>query len=299
MFEEMENAIQLLNEMNHLLKGKYPANEIEGLTSIICEHLFQVKISQLSRNEKASEPQKADLENIVNRLLNNEPIQYILEESWFYDLKLKVNSHTLIPRSETEELMLWVANENNKKPVRILDIGTGSGCIAAMLSKKLPLAVIDALDVSTEALKIAKQNFDTNHCSIQLYRYDILHIDNPNFELFPSENISQPSTKIPKYDVIVSNPPYVRESEKKMMHHNVTDYEPSLALFVPDQQALIFYEKIADFGAIHLSENGVIYCEINESLGSETQSMFVAKGYKEVFVKKDIHGKNRMLRACI
>jgi release factor glutamine methyltransferase len=189
----------------------------------------------------------------------------------------------LIPRQETEELLQWVISENMVLKARILDIGTGSGCMAVVLAKFIENSVVDALDISIEALETAKRNATANGANVRFIEYDIL--GNEPF----SENIT--------YDIIVSNPPYVRESEKDFTGRNVTGFEPHEALFVSDEDPFIFYKAIAAFGKRYLCKGGTIYVEINEAFGSEMKTIFLNNSYQDVILKKDIHKKDRMLRA--
>lgn len=213
---------------------------------------------------------------IVARLENQEPIQYILGDCFFYSMRFEVNEHTLIPRPETEELVRWVLED---KFTSALDIGTGSGCIAISLAKNSAAQIL-ALDISEKALEVAKRNAKTNKVDISFLKADILKV--------PSLN---------KYDVIVSNPPYVLESEKEVMRRNVLKHEPHTALFVPDNNALLFYEAIAQFAQFHLNSSGKLFFEINEQKGKETQEMLQKKGFQEIEIRQDLQGKDRMVKA--
>lgn len=213
---------------------------------------------------------------IVARLENQEPIQYILGDCFFYSMRFEVNEHTLIPRPETEELVRWVLED---KFTSALDIGTGSGCIAISLAKNSAAQIL-ALDISEKALEVAKRNAKTNKVDISFLKADILKV--------PSLN---------KYDVIVSNPPYVLESEKEVMRRNVLKHEPHTALFVPDNNALLFYEAIAQFAQFHLNSRGKLFFEINEQKGKETQEMLQKKGFQEIEIRQDLQGKDRMVKA--
>ncbi len=223
----------------------------------------------------ATEDCKRFLE-IVARLENQEPIQYILGDCFFYSMRFEVNEHTLIPRPETEELVRWVLED---KFTSALDIGTGSGCIAISLAKNSAAQIL-ALDISEKALEVAKRNAKTNKVDISFLKADILKV--------PSLN---------KYDVIVSNPPYVLESEKEVMRSNVLKHEPHTALFVPDNNALLFYEAIAQFAQSHLNSSGKLFFEINEQKGKETQEMLQKKGFQEIEIRQDLQGKDRMVKA--
>ncbi len=222
----------------------------------------------------------------LTQLKQEKPIQYIFGETHFMDLTLKVNENVLIPRPETEELVKWVIDDcqvERSRNLRILDIGTGSGCIAISLAKTLSNAKVFALDISNKAITVAMENAKHNDVKIEFLQGDILSID---------------PTKLPVFDIIVSNPPYVRELEKKEIQNNVKKYEPRQALFVPDDDTLVFYDAIAEFSRKNLVIGGKLYLEINQYLAEETKTLFEVKKFKEVILKKDIFENYRMLR-CI
>ena len=263
------------------------------------------------------------LNNAIERLQNEEPIQYILGKTEFYGFPFSVDKNTLIPRSETEELVEWIISEVTKfqskkvaksldvtssaieKPLTLLDIGTGTGCIPISLKQHLPKATISAIDVSSDALKIAKENATLNSVDINFVEADILTVNNLDFLSVRAQ--SRTTTQKPfdsaqddnslKLDIIVSNPPYVRELEKVEIKNNVLENEPHLALFVADDNPLIFYDKIADLALKHLSENGLLFFEINQYLGKETLGILTKKGFKNIELKKDFVGNDRMIKA--
>jgi release factor glutamine methyltransferase len=214
------------------------------------------------------------------RLSTNEPIQYALGETEFFGLKFIVNNSVLIPRPETEELVQWVLEEV-KAGQSILDIGTGSGCIPVSLAKKNEKLQIYALDISQEAISIAKKNAEKNNVSIAFLQDDILN---------PIQSGSS-------YDVIISNPPYVTLAEKKAMHKNVLDFEPESALFVPDENPLIFYKGIINYSKKRLHPGGLLFLEINEAFGEELIQLLKQENFTNIKLKKDISGKDRMIRA--
>ncbi|MBW1297729.1 peptide chain release factor N(5)-glutamine methyltransferase [Aquimarina litoralis] len=224
-------------------------------------------------------------EEAQSRLLNQEPIQYILGNTEFYGLMFQVNKNVLIPRQETEELVDWIIkdcqNRISNKSLKILDIGTGSGCIAISLAKTIEGAEVFAIDVSEKAIEVAKQNAQSNNVDIQFVHQDILKVDTLN------EN----------FDIIVSNPPYVRELEKKEIKPNVLDNEPDIALFVSDQDPLVFYRKITELAKESLAVDGMLYFEINQYLGFETKKMIQEFGYTSVDLRKDIYDNDRMIKA--
>jgi release factor glutamine methyltransferase len=246
---------------------------------------------KLTRIEVALQPEflinEADLnylQNALEALKKQVPIQYIIGETEFYGLIFKVNNSVLIPRPETEELVNWIVNDyKNESELKILDFGTGSGCIAISLAKFFPKAQIYAVDVSTEALKVAETNALKNNVNINFVEANILDIE-----------ILQE-----KYDIMVSNPPYIREIEKELMQKNVVDNEPHLALFVKDNDPLIFYNKIADLAIHNLTKNGSLYFEINQYLGGKVTDLLQKKGFKNCILKKDFYEVDRMIKATL
>jgi release factor glutamine methyltransferase len=265
------------------LSNLYPKTEIYSFFTL----LVQFKLKK-SRVELALHPSiklnKNELDFFQKALIDLKkqiPIQYILGETEFYGLKFHVNNNVLIPRPETEELVQWIIEDNKKKDaLKILDIGTGSGCIAITLAKNLPNVSVFALDVSKKALTTAKFNAKLNNVEIEFINSDILTLN----------KLSK------KFDIIVSNPPYVRELEKEQMSSNVLANEPHLALFVKNNNALLFYEKITEFAKSHLIKNGKLYFEINQYLSAETMQLLSSKKFKNTLLKKDIFGNYRMVK---
>jgi len=263
----------------------YAKEEIEGLTRLIFEKVLGLSLIgiHLNQNETISAANLAQIKEIINRLVQFEPIQYIFGETEFYGSHFKVNRAVLIPRQETEELVDWIIKDYTLLTPTILDIGTGSGCIPITLVKNLPGASANGWDISPEALFVAKENAKLNNAEVAFECVDILK------SRFPE--------KIGKFDIIVSNPPYVTASEQVVMHPNVTKYEPHIALFVPDSDPLIFYRKIADLALELLKPGGHLYLEINEKYGTETAAILASKGLINITLKQDINGKERMIRA--
>ncbi|MFA7446044.1 MAG: peptide chain release factor N(5)-glutamine methyltransferase [Flavobacteriaceae bacterium] len=265
------------------LSPTYDSDEIESFFYLILEQEHQLKRVDLALNPdlEFSEEEIKKWNFYTAELQKQKPVQYLLGKTQFFGLEFFVNKNTLIPRPETEELVDWIIKENQfEKGLKILDIGTGSGCIAISLAKNLATEVF-AFDISEEALMMAQKNADHNRTFVHFVEFDILN------EVWEGE----------KFDIIASNPPYVRELEKEQIKPNVLEYEPHLALFVADENPLLFYEKIADFAKKHLSENGKLYFEINQYLGKETSEMLKNKGFKNAILKKDIYGNDRMIRA--
>ena len=276
----MQNAI---NYIHSELKDIYPATEIKSFTMLIVEKLTGFSRAQIivNKNTAFSLKQHHEIESFIDKLKRFVPIQYILGETEFYGLNFIVNESVLIPRPETEELVDWIQKENDKSAnLNILDIGTGSGCIAISLKHEFPNATVDAFDISDKALETAKLNAKQNNLEVNFSIVDILNV--PEI------------TK--KWDIIVSNPPYIPESEKTEIHANVLDYEPHLALFVPNNDPLLFYRQIGMFAQKHLNPNGKLYFEIHRDAGETGIELLNDLGYKSVELRKDISGNNRMLR---
>jgi release factor glutamine methyltransferase len=280
---------QFIQELTPL----YDAGEAESFFYLILEAKHQLK-----RVDLALQPDlvftKADLEiwnSILEQLKKEIPIQYLLGSTHFYGLEFEVNSNVLIPRPETEELVDWIIQSSKFNPevsgqsskFKILDIGTGSGCIAISLAKNLPNAEVFALDVSDKALATAQKNAELNQVTIQFIHQSILE----------TEDLGQ------QFDLIVSNPPYVRHLEKQEIKKNVLDNEPHLALFVDDNNALIFYRKIAELALKNLNPQGQLYFEINQYLGQETLDLLQEMGFKDITLRKDIYGNDRMIQCTI
>jgi len=269
------------------LAGIFPKEEIESLIYLIFEKLKGYSRTQflLFRDENLISDDLCEIEKIVTRLKTHEPIQYILGQTEFYGLPFYSVPGVLIPRPETEELVQWIILENQLPSPILLDVGTGSGCIAISLRKNFEQATVLACDISPVCIQTALRNAALNAVPVSVFEYDILK--------------STPEISFPELDIVVSNPPYVRETEKLLMERNVLEYEPELALFVPDENPLIFYQRIADFALAHLKCHGCLYFEINEAFGNECVEMLRAKGFSNIILKKDINGKDRMIRSVV
>ena len=265
------------------LKEIYPEQEIHSLTEIILYHVVNLKKTELLINpgKIINYQQLKAIEDITKQLKNHKPIQQILGKTVFYNTTLKVNQHILIPRQETEELVDWIIKDASTEKKSILDIGTGSGCIAIALAKNLSGSTVSALDYKPEILDTAIENALLNEVTIRFILADVL-IDDP-----PPD----------QYDLVVSNPPYVRISEKKFMAQNVLNYEPYESLFVQDENPMIFYKKIIHWARKCLAENGFLYFEINEHLGEEMIELLQENGFNHICLKKDINKKDRMIKA--
>ena len=284
----MQFTIQEINkQFKNKLKTIYSNSEIQQMLFLIYENVLDLtKIQVLTNSSMLIEQDKCDIIlSIKQRLSDNEPIQYILGETDFFDLSFKVNSSVLIPRPETEELVQWIVDDSITKGMQIIDMGTGSGCIAISLAKKIINAEVYAIDVSKEAIDVAKVNSRLNKSSVNFIEFNIL---NDDYNILP-QNI----------DIIVSNPPYVKQSERVLMKSNVLDYEPDIALFVDDDDPLIFYKKIAAIGKKILNKGGFIFFEINEALGDEVKNILDDMNYSNIEVRKDINGKHRMIKGIL
>jgi release factor glutamine methyltransferase len=273
----------IANHFNKTLAASYGEEEVNAIFLLVVEKLLNYRRAEylLKKLENCSAEVEHNFESILNELKTGKPIQYILEQTKFYGLPFKVNPSVLIPRPETEELVAWILETTAVvQDLTVLDIGTGSGCIAIALKKNLADAKISAIDVAEQSLITAQENALLNNVEIAFIQQDILKTANSHA----------------KYSIIVSNPPYIKIEEKAAMHQNVLEFEPSHALFVTNENPLIFYNAIADFAIDHLKDNGNLFFEINEYLGKETIDLLLAKGFKNIELRKDMQGKDRMLR---
>ena len=281
------NLKELQHKFHIQLDSLYGKNEVQNFFKLLVEHHLKLKPIEITLNPDKSITNE-DLnrfEEALKRLKKEEPIQYIIGETEFFGLPFKVNSNILIPRPETEELVQWIIDDhkkNNRPSFKILDIGTGSGCIAVSLAKNLSNTEVVALDVSPKALLIAKENAKLNEVEVTFIEADIL---------------TKFNSILHKYDIIVSNPPYVRELEKSTIKNNVLQYEPHLALFVQNDDALQFYKAICEFAIYNLKPNGSLYFEINQYLGSEMKQLFESYNFESIELRKDLFGNDRMIKA--
>lgn len=266
------------------LRNLYPENEISSISNLLIAKITGFSRTQiiLNKNTKISDNQRFLLQTFVESLLKHTPVQYVLGETEFYGLKFKVDANVLIPRPETEELVEWIqqslaVGESRK----ILDIGTGSGCIAISLKSVFTKSEVTAFDISEGALKTAQSNSKLNNCDVIFQKVDIL----------------EPQYTDEKWDVIVSNPPYIPEAEKSEILPNVIEFEPHTALFVPDTEPLLFYKAIAGFALEHLNNGGLLFFEIHRDFGQQTVQMLQTVGFVNIVLRKDLSGNDRMVRA--
>ena len=274
-------------ELKEKLTLIYSKSEAENITELVIEHITGTNRSERisDKSKQLNESQGEALLKSIQRLLQHEPVQYVINEAWFCGMKFYVDNNVLIPRPETEELVEWIIS-NLKFPINtlsILDIGSGSGCISIALKRKLRKAEVWSCDVSPGALTVAKRNAETLSADLKFIQLNFLDEKERN--------------NLPLFDIIVSNPPYVPEKNKYQMSPNVLEYEPRIALFVPDNDPLIFYKTIAEFGKKHLSDSGIIFLELHEDYSNSTEELFKNENYITE-IKKDMQGKNRMLLAA-
>jgi release factor glutamine methyltransferase len=273
---------EALSEIKCKLHSQFCENELRTISIMLLKHFWKISTTDFYTNRQKSLDENCnnDFMHALNLLQQHTPIQYVLGKAEFYGLQFAVDKNVLIPRPETEELVDWVIAEN-QNATNIIDIGTGSGCIAVAIAKNIKNATVYATDNSAKAIEKAIYNAKYNNAEINFFCEDIL---------------SKHSFTHIKFDCIVSNPPYVRECEKSQIAANVLHFEPHSALFVPDYNALKFYAAIADFAKTNLADNGKMYLEINENLGNEMQQLLKQKGFDVSEMRKDLNGKNRMLK---
>jgi release factor glutamine methyltransferase len=274
---------QLLFQLYHI----YEEREAANIADLVMEYLTEwSKIDRvINKGTTLSLPKQQLFEQYMAELAEHKPVQYVIKEAWFAGMKFHVDSSVLIPRPETEELVHWVVTDL-RLPIadlKILDVGTGSGCIAVALKKKLADAFIYACDVSEAALEVARKNAATLDTAVEFVACDFLNKEERNH--------------LPVVDIVVSNPPYIPANEQSLMPENVRKHEPHLALFVSDDDPLQFYTAIADFSKQRLNKNGSVYVEIHEELSIAVKALFSRKGFKKIEVKKDLQGKDRMIKA--
>jgi release factor glutamine methyltransferase len=281
----MASISQLLNDTTERLSKLYSEREASSITRTLFKDILAYSGTELAlfkMRDLMPEDEKK-LKAAIKRLLKGEPIQYIIGHTEFLGFRFKVNEHVLIPRQETEELVQWIHQDNKLNNKAILDLCTGSGCIAISLERLSLQAHVSAVDISPEALHVAKENAEHLGASIKFIQTDILS--------------DEADAKLGSYDIIVSNPPYVLEQEKEFMHINVLNHEPSLALFVPDHEPLLFYRIISKLAMEHLKPLGKLYFEINEKYGNEVKQLLEVIGFKNIIIKQDMHGKDRFVKA--
>lgn len=282
----MQSLHQAFYDLKQSLATAYDAGEAVAIAHELLEHITgKNKLQRLAEKETLLDVEQQRLfDDAKAQLQQGMPLQYVTGVQWFMGRRYQVNRHVLIPRPETEELVQWILDDYPPSDaVSILDIGTGSGCIPISLQLALPKAKVTTCDISEDALQVARQNATTLGASIDFRKIDFLdnHIWNT----------------LDNYDVIVSNPPYIPLSERDTLHKNVRDFEPEMALFVPNEDALLFYRNIALFGKRHLHPHGSVYCELHQDYAKATEDLFREMEYPDVKLRTDIHGNHRMLRA--
>jgi len=281
MFVTTNNLIDLIPYYKSKLGEVYEESEIENIFYLICDYTHNLsKIDIRISNTKLSESELLTHRSYVKRLLTNEPVQHIIGETEFYGLPFFVNQDVLIPRPETEELIDLILTSTKNSDLNILDIGTGTGCIPITLKSNLPLTKVTAIDISEKALDTATKNATLNKVDIQFIQKDIL-----------TEDLND----LPLFDIIISNPPYVLESDKLKMSKNVLDFDPALALFVEDTNPLLFYKRITKLATNKLTPNGQLFFEIHENFGKETEQLLIDSGFIGTRIIKDMQGKDRIV----
>lgn len=282
------------NKLNHSLSDLYPKSEIRIFGNLILKKITDLSLARIlaDKDMVLSPEQSEEADQIIERLTNYEPIHYVLGETEFFNLKFKVNPDVLIPRPETEELVEWVSDDlkfvesssdSAEQNVKILDIGTGCGCIPVALKKHHPKAQISAMDVSAEALVVAKENGALNQTDVGFFQDDILN----------------PKADERKWNIIVSNPPYIPLDEKVNIDKQVKSYEPHVALFSPTEEPLLFYHSIAKYALQHLEPDGKIYLETHKNLSRDVAMLLGEYGFKDVIIRTDMSGNERMVRAVL
>ncbi len=272
-----------IQDFKSQLHNQYSEGEIDQFINLIFEDLLNYSRLDISlkKSEELSLEIIAKLNDFVAKLKSNQPIQYILGYSWFAGMKLKVSPAVLIPRQETEELVDWIVKENTIQSPNVIDICSGSGCIGLALKKLIPTSIVKGIDISPAAIKLSRENSESLQLKVDFIELDILS-DVP---------------LLSEVDIIVSNPPYVRNSEAELMKANVLEHEPHLALFVSDTDPLIFYKRLAKIAKKSLKSGGKIYLEINENLSKETAEILELQGFHDISIRKDLNDRFRMIRA--
>ena len=270
----------MIKEITLQLVPQYSDSEARSIAILLMCNITGLSYTELLiHTPSLNEEQKEELRKKIERVKKNEPLQYILGETTFYGRRFKCDQRALIPRPETEELTDWIINDvSNDDNIRILDIGCGSGCIAITLAKELKHSTVTALDISEEAISLTEENCKINNCQVECINDDIFNFSDA------------------QYDIIVSNPPYICDNEAANMESNVIDYEPHLALFVPDNSPLKFYEKITEYAARNLRSRGKLYFEINRKYGKEMQLLLEKFGFINIELRKDISNNDRMIK---
>ena len=276
-------ASQAFQQLLAALSTIYDPGEAHSVARIVFEDAFGIR--NLQRRDQLASSQLAQLSRLQSRLLNQEPVQYVLGRTYFYGLQFKVDRRALIPRQETEELVAWILETVDKlgqASCKVLDLGTGSGCMAITLKQKRPHWQVSAVDISSEALSLARENADLHRVDIDFREFDILDRNN-----WPS---------MPHFDIIASNPPYIPPSEAHLVPDNVKAYEPHQALFTEEVSPLAFYQAIGTFGRSYINKGGFIFFEVNEFRAMKVRDLLKEKGFQDCWVRQDINGRDRMVR---
>ncbi len=294
----MLNYNQAFYQLKEKLQPVYDANESAAIAHIFLEHLTGLNKSDrlLKKDTLFTERQQLQYDEKSKELVKGKPVQYIINSAWFMGREFLVNEGVLIPRPETEELVQWIVNDHKEtEKLRVLDIGAGSGCIGLSLTRLLQGAIVTCADISKEAIEVLKTNIEWVLTPEEKKK----GADNITVKTLDFLNEEKRNKQLGRYDIIVSNPPYIPKKDKVQMHRNVKDYEPEIALFVPDNDPLVFYKAIAQFGKEHMRSNGYIYCELDANHAEECKALFEKAEYENVEIRKDMHDNWRMLKAGI
>ncbi|MDB5226100.1 MAG: protein-(glutamine-N5) methyltransferase [Bacteroidota bacterium] len=279
-----------------LLTEAFDEREAENLFKYVMEDYFKKRYYDV-KEFSLGDDEVEELNFIYEKISNHYPVQYIFNKAHFYGLELYVDENVLIPRPETEELVDWIIKDNQENNLSLLDIGTGSGCIAVAVKKNKPGWNVFALDISEEALKVAKKNARDNEVAVEFIKDDILKSPRSTDDSPQQEDVSRGQWAVDSglYNIIVSNPPYILNSEQDQMSSSAVQFEPHLALFVKNNNPLLFYDRIAEYSLSHLTPNGKLYFELNEFNANEVRNLIEQKGFKNIVIRKDLAGKERML----
>ena len=287
MLSKGATVVEIKHYFQEKLASHFSDREVKFIVkTILCRRLNYSSIDLLTRNDAIISLSDIQyFQKVIDRLLEGEPFQYIAETTFFYNIDLKIDKRALIPRPETEELVDWIVSDfKNKKSLHILDVGTGSGCISLALKNEMPNWKITGIDISKEAISLAQANAKCLNLVVDFHQLDVFEIEKTELKKL-------------KFDVIVSNPPYIPKSDESKMKNHVLHHEPQQALFVGDEDPLIFYKKIASIAKLQLNDEGTLYLEINEDLGEATIDLLKKMGFKNCQLRQDLQGKDRMIRA--
>jgi release factor glutamine methyltransferase len=287
---------QAFYQLKERLRQLYDEGEAGQIAHSLLEHITGLnRLDRLAEKDKQFSPeQQQRFDGKTTELLNGKPVQYVINSAWFLGREFFVNGNVLIPRPETEELVEWIASDSkSREKLTVVDIGAGSGCIGISLARLLIRPSVTCIDISKGTLEVVQANIDRVLTDEEKAKVGGIELKQLNFL-----DANERNSELGRYDIIVSNPPYIPEKEQEKMHINVKDHEPHIALFVPDSDALVFYRAIAAFGKEHLRQDGAVYCELDAAHAAECKFLFETEGYNKAEIRKDMHGNWRMLKAA-